>query len=243
MEQDGKQGSQSSYPSYNNEFLGRPVFRRATAESEPSFSLESETYRSLGSTIGAPLSLRGMRGGPDSSLVSKQQTTSTSTSGFALPSKAADYSLGSVSKSFGDLEFFAASAYSQPKIQPRAIRDCPVYYEPNSSFLAKCSPDAIFDSILTQLKKQNINYEFDEYKNKIKGEIKEIGDYTSDSDPCTFRIHVFKAPEDNMSSKKAKFLVEVQRRYGCCVLFRRFYQPFLQALTSEGIAISFSTLT
>jgi len=35
--------------------------------------------------------------------------------------------------------------------------------------------------------------------------------------------------------------VEVQRRYGCIVLFRRFYQQLLQALTTEGVAIPLST--
>jgi len=63
---------------------------------------------------------------------------------------------------------------------------------------------------------------------------------TDDSAPCTFRINVFKAPAN---VKKAKFLVEIQRRYGCVVVFRRFYQQFLQALTTEGIAIPFSALT
>jgi len=41
--------------------------------------------------------------------------------------------------------------------------------------------------------------------------------------------------------KKQIFLVEVQRRYGCVVLFRRFYQQILQALTTEGVAVPIST--
>lgn len=59
-----------------------------------------------------------------------------------------------------------------------------------------------------------------------------------DSTPCTFKINLFKAPQN---TKKASFLVEIQRRYGCIVAFRRFYQQILQALTTEGLAIPFSS--
>jgi DNA-binding transcriptional ArsR family regulator len=62
---------------------------------------------------------------------------------------------------------------------------------------------------------------------------------THDNAPCTFRVNLFKAPEN---AKKAKFLVEVQRRFGCVVVFRRFYQQFLQALATEGVAIPFFPL-
>eukprot|EP00456_Euglypha_rotunda_P066329 TRINITY_DN570_c0_g1_i24.p1 TRINITY_DN570_c0_g1~~TRINITY_DN570_c0_g1_i24.p1 ORF type:complete len:195 (+),score=15.27 TRINITY_DN570_c0_g1_i24:278-862(+) len=62
---------------------------------------------------------------------------------------------------------------------------------------------------------------------------------SDDSAPCTFKINLFKAPA---TAKKATCLVEVQRRYGCIVIFRRFYQQILQALTTEGVAISVSTL-
>jgi len=40
--------------------------------------------------------------------------------------------------------------------------------------------------------------------------------------------------------KKQNFWIEVQRRNGCVVLFRRFYQQMLQALLTEGVAIPIS---
>jgi len=39
---------------------------------------------------------------------------------------------------------------------------------------------------------------------------------------------------------KEKYLLEVQRRYGCVVVFRRLYQQILQALLAEGVAVPFA---
>jgi len=194
--------------------------------------LETETFRSLEASVGRvppPLS----RGGPDSAWLEVVDQSAKA----VFPSKESSLgpvSLSSVSKSFDNLDIFSSTA--QSKIQPRPILDCPLYYEPNSSFFAKKSPSAIFDAITKQLKKRKIIYDFVQLKNKIKG----VMYSTDDSAPCTFRINLFKAPNN---VKKAKFLVEIQRRYGCVVVFRRFYQQFLQALVSEGIAIPFSALT
>jgi DNA-binding transcriptional ArsR family regulator len=211
--------------------MGIPVLRRST---EPSYlSLGTEpTYRSLGTSSLSPVPLPLSKGGPDSAWQEVDRAE------VAFPSKEAvsPISVSSVSKSFGSLDLSSLSSLSsvsssQP--QPRPILDCPVYYEPNSSFFAKKSPSEIFDAVIAQLKKRDIGYEFDKFKNKIKGVI------TNDNSTCTFRVNLFKAPEN---AKKAKFLVEVQRRFGCCVVFRRFYQQFLQALATEGVAIPFSPL-
>lgn len=218
---DGKQGSQLPQA-----FLGVPVLKRSTESSYPVLSLETETYRSLDRSLGTsvgrvPLPLT-QKGGPDSTWQEVDQRAEV-----AFASKdALNPTLSSVSKSFGSL------AFSSPKPRPLV---CPVFYEPNSSFFAKKSPDEIFDAIMAQLKKRNISYEFEKLKNKIH-----VVMYSDeDSAPCTFKINLFKAPEN---TKKAKFLVEIQRRFGCVVVFRRFYQQFLQALVTEGVAIPFAPL-
>jgi len=217
---DGKQRSQLSHG-----FMGIPVLTRSAESSYPMLSLEPETtYRSFGSSSVGRVPLPLTKGGPDSVWQEVDRAE------VAFPSKEAlnPISISSVSKTFGSLDFS-----SQP--QPRPISECPIYYEPNSSFFAKKSPNEIFDAIIAQLKKQNVTYEFDKFKNKIKG----VMYSTHDNAPCTFRVNLFKAPEN---AKKAKFLVEVQRRFGCVVVFRRFYQQFLQTLATEGTAIPFSPL-
>jgi len=216
--QPAKDGKQRQLP---QGFLGVPVLTRSTESSYPILSLETETYRSLGTSVGrVPLPLT-KKGGPDSAWQEVQHAEVAFASKDALTP-----TLSSVSKSLGSLDF------SSPK--PRPL-ERPVFYEPNSSFFAKKSPEEIFDAIMAQLKKRNISYEFDILKNKIKG----IMYSDEDSAPCTFYVNLFKAPEN---TKKGKFLVEIQRRFGCVVVFRRFYQQFLQALATEGVAIPFAPL-
>jgi len=64
---------------------------------------------------------------------------------------------------------------------------------------------------------------------KIKGVFYD----TEGGSPCTFAIKLFKAP----LGSKAKYLLEFQRRYGCVVVFRKFYHQILQTLTTEGVAV------
>jgi len=202
--------------------MDQPVYRSLSVESSaaPSLSLESSSVRSAGHV--APSFSKS-----DSDF-SKQSTASTLKSLGPLPLRSAK-SVDSLS--FDSLSFSSITSASQSPTSP--ILDCPVYYEPNSSFLANKTPSAIFDSILLQLTKNQIIHRFSPLKSRIHGLM-----YSSvDAAPCTFKINLFKAPKN---TKKANFLVEVQRRYGCVVLFRRFYQQMLQVLTTEGVAISLS---
>jgi len=79
------------------------------------------------------------------------------------------------------------------------------------------------------LSKRNIDHNYQPLNHKIRGVY-----YDSDnSTPCTFNIELFKAP----LGTEAKYLLECQRRYGCVVVFRKFYNQILQALSAEGIAV------
>jgi len=194
-----------------------PVYRSLSIESSssvPTLSLDSQGVRSLTLSQTAP---PFSKGGPDFNT-----TTSVSTKSLG------PVSLSSVTKSIDSLSF--SSTKSPPQSRAAPIGDCPLYYEPNSSFLTNKTSSDILDSIRLQLVKRKIIHQFFPLKHKIKGLM-----YSSeDSAPCTFKISLFKAPKN---TKKATFLVEIQRRYGCIVLFRRFYQQILQALTMEGAAI------
>jgi len=79
------------------------------------------------------------------------------------------------------------------------------------------------------LRKRNIDHSYQSGIHKIKGVYYD----SENSTPCTFNIKLFKAP----LGTEAKYLLEFQRRYGCVVVFRRFYQQILQTLTSEGVAV------
>jgi len=116
-----------------------------------------------------------------------------------------------------------------PKTQQKPVEDCPAYFERNSSFLTNKSPRETFESILHMLRKRNIDHNYQSLIHKIKGVYYD----SENSSPCTFNIKLFKAP----LGTEAKYLLEFQRRYGCVVVFRRFYQQILQTLTSEGVAV------
>jgi len=79
------------------------------------------------------------------------------------------------------------------------------------------------------LRKRSIDHNYQSGIHKIKGVYYD----SENSTPCTFNIKLFKAP----LGTDAKYLLEFQRRYGCVVVFRRFYQQILQTLTSEGVAV------
>jgi len=122
---------------------------------------------------------------------------------------------------------------SAPKVQQKPVQDCPSYFESNSSCLTSRSPREAFEVLIHHLNKmKRIDIEYKPLNNKIKGVY-----YCHDSgSPCTFHIKLFKAP----LGCKEKYLLEVQRRYGCVVVFRKLYQQILQALTAEGIAVPFT---
>jgi len=110
------------------------------------------------------------------------------------------------------------------------VGECPSYFESNSSFLTNKPPRETFDSVIHVLQKRHIDHDYKPLSHKIKGVIYD----NENSSPCTFNIRLFQAP---LGTKKAKYLLEVQRRYGCVVVFRKFYQQVLQTLLAEGVAI------
>jgi len=100
--------------------------------------------------------------------------------------------------------------YAPEPVKPLPIPDFPAYHEPRSSFftsnieaLGEISKDLQAISGVEVLFLQNAH--------KIK-----CCAYF-DGDSCTFRVHMFKA------QVKGQYLIEFQRRAGCCVVFRRVY--------------------
>jgi len=122
---------------------------------------------------------------------------------------------------------------SAPIVSPKPIQDCPVYFEANSSCLTNRSPQETFEVLIHYLNKiKRIHIDYQALNNKIKGVY-----YCSVTDsPCSFMIKLFHAPLE----RKEKYLLEVQRRQGCCIIFRKFYQQILQALTAEGVVVPFT---
>jgi len=104
-----------------------------------------------------------------------------------------------------------------------------IYFECNSSFLTNKSPRETFESVLHILRKRNIDHNYQPLNHKIKGVYYD----SENSSPCTFNIKLFNAP----LGTKSKYLLEFQRRYGCVVVFRKFYQQLVQALSTEGVAV------
>jgi hypothetical protein len=136
--------------------------------------------------------------------------------------------LSSVTQSLESFGFSVPT--SSPSKAQKPVGECPPYFECNSSFLTNKPPRETFESLLHVLQKRNIDHDYKAWNHKIKGVIYD----NENSSPCTFNIKLFQAP---LGAKKAKYLLEFQRRYGCVVVFRKFYQQVLQTLVAEGVAI------
>jgi len=121
-------------------------------------------------------------------------------------------------------------SFSSSQVQAKPVKECPSYFESNFSFLSHKDLRATFESLLCELQKKGVDYDYKPLTHKIKC----IFYDSENSSPCTFNINLFQAP---LSTPKAKYLVEFQRRYGCVVVFRKFYQTLLQSLVKGGLGV------
>jgi len=137
--------------------------------------------------------------------------------------------MDSVTQSLKTLNFSTPTVPSA-KPQPKPVKECPPYFEFNSSFLTNKDRRETFEFLVDELQKRSIDHDYKPLTHKIKGVFYD----NENSSPCTFNIQLFQAP---LGAKKAKYLVEFQRRYGCVVVFRKFYQQILQTLVTEGVGV------
>jgi hypothetical protein len=137
--------------------------------------------------------------------------------------------MSSVTQSLESFGFSVPSSSASKALQ-KPVGECPPYYESNSSFLTNKTPRETFESVIHVLQKRSVDHDYKPLNHKIKGILYD----NENSSPCSFHIRLFQAPP---GTKKAKYLLEVQRRYGCVVVFRKFYSQVLQTLLTEGVAI------
>jgi hypothetical protein len=198
--------------------MDAPVYRSLNlSEETKSMALHVEpfpTFRALGSdVIGKP------KPSPDPSPKPS----------FPGSSRMKTIDMSSVTQSLESFGFSMPTS-SPSKPQQKPVGECPPYFESNSSFLTNKPPKEAFESLIHVLQKRNIDHDYKPLIHKIKGVFYD----SENSSPCTFNIKLFQAP---LGTKKARYLLEFQRRYGCVVVFRKFYSQILQTLLVEGIAI------
>jgi len=106
-----------------------------------------------------------------------------------------------------------------------SIPPCPPYYDSSSSFLSNKQSQALFTSIMSILEQRKIDF------SHVSAKIDCVC-YTESNACCTFTIRVFESP-----NPRARYLVEVQRRSGCVVAFRRIFHLLLLSFSQNGVAL------
>jgi len=109
-----------------------------------------------------------------------------------------------------DMSLSSDLRHSRDAVKPLPLPEYPIYHEPRSSFTS--SNLNILEEIASDLQLiSGLDVQFLSNLHKIKccAHI--------DGDSCTFRVYMFKG------QVKGQFLVEFQRRSGCCIIFRKVY--------------------
>jgi len=120
-----------------------------------------------------------------------------------------------------DLSMSADLRHAPEPVKPLPLPDFPVYHEPRSSFTT--SNSSVLGEIGVALQAiSGLEVQFVRNAHKIKCSA------SLDGDSCTFRVHMFKG------QVRGQFLVEFQRRSGCCVVFRKVYSQVSSRFLPKG---------
>jgi len=112
---------------------------------------------------------------------------------------------------------------SEPPVLPFGAD---VYLLESSHFYTDETPASLVDGIMAALAASSVVSDFNAVKYKFK-----CSHYSGHGTKLTFRIRLYTVNESG-----GKYLIEVQRRSGCCIQWKKLYDELLYSMTTPNIA-------